>query len=712
VTADGAGEGQDRKRPQNKKKGGKGKRNMKRNPGGSGAVFGTKVTRNLGVQGVSLVTTNMAHFISLLLVANFLKPSALGTYSLLLFLSGLITQVFHLASKPGTIRRAFGMSDEDEDDDDDDDDSGMAESPQHALGVGLVWSAMLGVLATALVIIFRDPIGSFLLRGDPEAAHLVLWAGVLGGIGVVFKLASITLWLERRPHLFLISDSSRTIFNLIAIVAFLAAGWGVDGAIIGACVGTGASTLLTLFLLRGSYEFAFDIQEAIEITKKGGRRATIITMFWLIQQADVFILSRFVDHTDLGIYKLGSQLGFVVSFLPQGFRMSMRPLRRGAAFRAIKQEYGQKVAYGQILSYFVTLCITAVLLMVLGGELLVQLAPASYAKAAPLIPLTAAAMVMPSMFRTVNGNTSYPSKGKRTFQTLILIAGVIYAGLSFFLAPRIGIYAPPIAMFVGFGIASAWLFIRCQLSSEAIRFPYRQSLVAFALAGITVGLFELTPQVNKFLEIGVIAIFMGFYLFGLLAFRVIPRNHWAALAHVASSAISGRPDRFSPRKGLRALEPDERERLRVAVVEKIPPELFGPAASNGESEAALIGSTTSTNGDFDAADLVRILREAAEHGGVPVIEPNENDAFMAKFLFARMPQASRDATMRRLLSDGAESTDLTVLESLVNHLRKAPPDVWEGVRASESAYRTRRRVVGVHGRRAVRKVADTIVRRL
>jgi O-antigen/teichoic acid export membrane protein len=708
VTADAAGEDQNGKRPRNKKKG-KGKRNLKRNPGGSGAVLGVKVTRNLGVQGASLVTTNTAHFISLILVANFLDPSSLGTYSLLLFLSGLITQVFHLASKPGTIRRAFGMSDEDEDDDDDD-DSGMSDTPERALGVGLVWSAMLGVFATALVVIFRDPIGSFLLKGDPQAAHLVLWAGVLGGIGVVFKLASITLWLERRPQLFLISDSSRTILNLAAIAAFLVAGWGVDGAIIGACIGTGAATLLTLVLLRGSFEFAFDFKEALEITRMGGRRATIITMFWLIQQADVFILSRFVDHDQLGIYKLGSQLGFVVSFLPQGFRMSMRPLRRGAAFRAIKQEYGQKVAYGQILGYFVLLCIGAVLLMVLAGELLVQVAPPSYARAAPLIPLTAAAMVMPSMFRTVNGNTSYPTKGKRTFQTLILIAGAIYAGLSFFLAPRIGIFAPPIAMFVGFGLASAYLFIRCQRSQERIVFPYRAVLLALATAAVTVLIYKALPQLNRWLELPIIAALMGVWILALLRLRVIPQQHWSALAHVARSAISGRPDRFSPRKGLRALDPSERERLRIAVVDKLPPDLFPGATGTGEESEATAAAMS--NGEFDPADLVRILREAAEHGGVPVAEPNEMDAFMAKFLFAKMPQASRDSTMRRLLSDGAESTDLTVLESLVTHLRKSPPDVWEGVRASESKYRTRRRVVGVHGARAVRKVANTIVRRL
>ena len=43
-----------------------------------------------------------------------LGPSDLGVYTLLLFLSGSITQVFHLFSKPGTLRRVFGQADDDD----------------------------------------------------------------------------------------------------------------------------------------------------------------------------------------------------------------------------------------------------------------------------------------------------------------------------------------------------------------------------------------------------------------------------------------------------------------------------------------------------------------------------------------------------------------------------------------------------------------------
>ena len=104
--------------------------------------------------------------------------------------------------------------------------------------------------------------------------------------------------------------------------------------------------------------------------------------FWLIQNADIFILSRFVSHDELGIYHLASRLGFVVSFLPQGFRMGMRPLRKSAMWDAFQEQYGKQTAGGQLLAYFCLICILAVLAMVLAGQVLVDAAPPAYADAA------------------------------------------------------------------------------------------------------------------------------------------------------------------------------------------------------------------------------------------------------------------------------------------------------------------------------------------
>ena len=53
------------------------------------------------------------------------------------------------------------------------------------------------------------------------------------------------------------------------------------------------------------------------------------------------------------------------------------------------------------------------------------------------------------------------------------------------------------------------------------------------------------------------------------------------------------------------------------------------------------------------------------------------------YLFENTAQAVRDASMRRLLSAGAESNDLRALEDLVTHLARVPDDGWEGRPAAE-----------------------------
>ena len=65
-------------------------------------------------------------------------------------------------------------------------------------GAGLAWAITLGVISAALIYIFKRPVADVLL-GDPEDENLVALAGLLSGAMLVFKIADITLWLERRP---------------------------------------------------------------------------------------------------------------------------------------------------------------------------------------------------------------------------------------------------------------------------------------------------------------------------------------------------------------------------------------------------------------------------------------------------------------------------------------------------------------------------------
>jgi len=682
-----------------------------RRAGGSGAVLGFRVLANSGIQGVALITGNLLQLGTIAAVAGFLGPAELGRYSLLLFLGGLLTMLFSLAAKPGTIRRTFGGADDD-DDDDEDEEGVVSASPKRTLGAGLLWAAVLGLLASGLVIAFREQLADWLLGAgtDPD---LVLWAGVLGAGGVLHKVAAISLWFERRPVAFLIAEIGRPFLGLAVMLPLLARGGGLTDAIAGVAAGGVVAALLAAALLRSSIEPNFQPSEVLAIIKGGGRRVPIVSSIWIVQNADVFLLSRFVDASDLGVYALAAKVGLVVSFFPQGFRVAMRPLRKAATFKAVRAQYGRSIADGQILGYFTLVCISSVLAMVLLGQLLVDIAPASFADAAPLIPLTAAGLTMPALWRTMNGQTNWPAKTRTKFVLGTMSAAAIFIGVCLLLAPEIGIYAAPVAMLVGFGVPASYFFVRCQLSENRIEYPYAEVSKALAVAVVIGAGFHLVPTMPAAAELALIVALLGIYGGLLFVLRVVPENHWPALSEMVTSIFTGRPDRINPRKGLRVLPPADRERLRVAVCERLAPEALSrplPVPKRTLRPGEPIGvELEGTQG----ARLVWALRGAGWAGGLAVQRRTDWDGeVLAEFLFADEPQAVRIATMRRLLSDGADPNDLRALEDLVDHLSRVPPDAWEGTLAAESTAARRRRAAGQRGRRAFSRAARAIGRRI
>lgn len=681
---------------------------MSKSPGGSGAALGFRLIQYSGIQGVALVGGNVLQLATIGVVAVHLGASDLGRYSLLLFLGALITMIFSLAVKPGTIRRTFGGGDDDDDDEEDEDKEVSSTSPKHTLGAGLLWSGVLGAAATALVVLLREPIGDALLGGEHDAT-LILWAGILGAGGILFKVASISLWFERRPTAFLIVELVRPGLALAVMAALLASGSGLEGAIAGAATGTVIAALLAAVFLVGSFEPNLDPSEVLSIVKAAGRRIPIVIPLWVMQNADIFILSRFVDHADLGVYAFASKLSFVVSFLPQGFRVAMRPMRKSAAFKAVRSQYGRATSSGQLVGYFLLLCISSILIMVIGGEVLIGVAPPAYAAAAGLIPFSAAALTMPALWRTINGQMGWPEKGRVHFVVGTIGAVLIFVGGTVLLAPEIGIYAAPISMLAGFAVPMTYFVVRCQRGPNRIEFPTSELAKASAIAAVIGVAFHLMPDYNPWAELVVGILLIGIYAVALLRFRVIPENHWPALTQMASSVMSGRADRFQPRRALRTLEPDDRGRLRVAVVERLAPEALAAPAVRPDPPPRFDPSEAERT---EGARLVRLLRQVGQAGGAPVKKKTRWDGPAAEFLFADEPPAVRNAAMRALLSGGANAGDLRLLESLVEHLAKVPDHGWAGGPGADSPKARRRRAVGRRGRSAMARGAQAFRRRI
>ena len=191
------------------------------------------------------------------------------------------------------------------------------------------------------------------------------------------------------------------------------------------------------------------------------------------------------------------------------------------------------------------------------------------------------------------------------------------------------------------------MFARTQRGKKPIVFPYREVLKAVFAATLIAAAFLALPDIGVAGSIVVAIVLLGVFLVGLVVMRVIPRNHWEPLAHMARSSLRGSTvSGFNPRAGIRSIPEAQRKPLRRAIKKGIPEKRL----RGGKGE-----------------ELVGILRRLGDAAGVPgIVEPTERDEEISLYLFERAPTAVRNASMRRLLADGAPSDELRALEDLTN----------------------------------------------
>ena len=636
--------------------------------GGTGAALGTKVLRYSGIHTVGVVVSNVLTFASIVVVANFIDPGAFGQLGLLLFLVGLMTLLFTVASKQGTMKRTFGGDDDDEDDDEDAD---LSTNPRRTLGTGLVLISLVSVLGTGVTILLAGPIADGLLGGDGDRS-LIIWAAIAGGTGAVYRVASITIWLERRPYPYIAVEASRPIFTLAVIVPALVAGAGLEGAIAGTAVGSALATVFALVLLRGSWAPCFDLREAIAIYRKGAIRVPLVASMWTVGYADIFLLSRFVSDADLGTYTLASRAGFLAAFLPAGYRKALRPLQKTTTFRAVEDQYGVGEARGIQFGYFALMLSGVMVAITVFANVVVRVAPSSYADAAPLIPLLALGLTAPTAYRMLNKSVKYGNK-RYPFIAGAVVAALLFIGISLLLIPAIGLEGAPVAMMIAFVPPAIFIFWRSQTGQSPIKLPWRSMLTSAGLAAAIAAVHSqldlggLIPQV----VIGLVAV--GLWVVLTATLGGIPTYHRRALLEMARGLL-GRSGGlgFEPAGGLAALPRPQRRALRRAILGRKP----APAATDGLLEV--------DDGD-EARLLVEVLRRVAVEGGTPglpldydsLAEP-ERDRAIGEFLFAPGPIAGRDQIGKRLINDGvADAYDLHTLEETIAKLRATPRAIWK-----------------------------------
>lgn len=620
-------------------------------------ALGGRIGRHSAIYGSALAVTVALGLLNVAVLTRFLDPSVFGDLAVLLFFSSLITVALNLGALQGAFRAAYGSTgDGDGDDVLDTSGSSTGGDSRRAMGTAFVYMTCAAAAVVVLAAVFARPLTDALLRAH-AASDLVVWAAAAGGLGAVWRLASNILRLDRRPVAWGFIHNSRPALALALAIPLVATGSGPRGVVVGLTFGTGVSLLLALALSFRSYRLAFSRRDLVAIFRMGSAMVPVAAGFWIIQNGDLFVLSRYAAASDVGVYRVAVRVGAMMAYFNSAIFMAWGPMLREPIHAAAEQQEGEQAVVTTLAGIYGVLGIGAWLGLGVFADLIAGIAPGSYSGLAPLIPLTGLAFFMHGAYIATYRTMQFSTK-RTAFATLAGVSAVMFAVLALLLVPPLGAYGAVIATGASPAMASVMLIGWGRLKRDDTKLPWRMLGRALLAAAACFGLSRLALQLpSPADDAGRVLAFL-LYPPALVATGALSRLQLSALAVIARNAIvPRRAKRAELTSGLRTLSAHQMEALALIVRDGRP--VGDVAAESGADERDL------------KLCLLAGLRTVARIGGEGARVPE-----LADFLVWRGPVAARDELARRLWDEGVDPLEADALASTVTQLRHLPRRAW------------------------------------
>lgn len=655
-----AGSSERRRRSQ---RSGSSERRRKERPTSALGTFGTRIGRHAGIYGGGQGGALLVNLIALAVLTRFLEPAQFGEYALYYVFASLLSVIYALGWVRGSLLWAFGGKGGDDDDDGDEEDEAAgpideeatAKDKRAALGTGIVLIALISAAGTAVVAALAPALAE-LLAGEGAEGRLALLAGVGGATAAVWILASAVPRRERRPKTYVAVNLCKPVLVLAFTVPLVAVDPDVESALLGLALGNTAAALVALATIRRSFRFALKGPDVRNIARFGLRYSPLIMAFFVIANGGVLLLGQYEAESEVALFRVATGLAALAS-LPMGaFVKAWGPLRRDPIYGAVTAERGKQAASGVLATYFVLAVIGILLVLAIGADLMVMVAPGSYADAAPLIPIVGLGLLLHGLFRVIRRSATFPHKAE-WYIGLAVLGAIIFVILCLLLIPPLGTYGAALAIVCAFFVAAVGIFVRSQLGSEPIPFAYRRILGGLAIAAICFAAAKQIGDATGPLAPVVHVVAIVAYPVLLAATGIVPREHLLPLRRVATAALPRRSAAMNGRVTLNGLDDVHRAVLEVLIRHRRP---VGDVASLAHVSPGAL-----------AESFVEALREVA---GVETA--SRADPRIGAYLLSSAPVAARDQAWRRLSADGVDALEVDALILTLQRLRRAPVEAW------------------------------------
>lgn len=620
-------------------------------------LTGGRVTRHTIIYTIGLLAVAPFSLVSVVVLTRLLVPAQYGELGVLFVFAGFATVLYNTGSLHGTFMLVYGASEGEGDDVGS--QTEITSAPRRALGTGVVLTLMIVTASTAVLFVLAPALSQALLH-HRSGAPLVRWAAVSAAAGSLWRLTVNVFRMERRPGRFALFNATRPLFVVAGVVPLVALGFGTEGALAGTALGTLGATAVCVVMARRSYALAFSFSDLKKIVRLGSMVVIPVLCLYVVHSSDIVLLSRFATAHELGIYRVASRFAVIPSYFASALLMAWAPLERGVLFRATYRHVGEQRVRGAMLTYYLLVATTIVVLLDVGANVLVLLAGAQYRAAAPLIPLIGVAFVSYGLYIMLVRTVKVPRR-MLCYSLGAVLAVVLQIGLSTVTIPWLGAYGAPVAVLLGLLVAcTMWLVLAIRagtsLSVEARPLAGLAAAVAIAAVIQVIGL-SVWPAGRA----AVLALVFASYMIALLTLEVIPRRHFKPLLRLARAALRGGLGGKSPARGLESLDPSARSLLASIERDGVPVVVLAERLGRTEREISI--------------EYVSTLRELI---GAPHAPSGSEELYprIAEYLLSSEPEAQRDLIGHELMEQGVESLELIELDDAARRLRELSSQAW------------------------------------
>jgi len=424
-----------------------------------------RLAKHSVIYGIGNLAVLLPGFILVPLYTKHLTTQEYGILSIVAVFTGMLTFVYELGMVSALSRQYYEYND--------------AGSRDKVLSTAFTFLLLWASVITLSLICFASPISRFLLQTDQLKDIIIVSLLYVFFTAAIF-VPQTTLRVEERSGLFVALSLLRIVLTIVFTIFYVSFSkntlLGVFKAMLWATVVSAASYMV--FTYKHFKLFKFSSIDLRHMLKFGIAFFPAALFTWIIDYSNRYILSLYVDMSQVGIYSLGQKVSQIVIIAIKAFHLACVPIM----FSMAAQKDARRIFSG-IFTYFIfALSLSVLALCLYSKEIVLLLSNPVYLEAYKVIPLLAISGIGYGAYLYFVTGLSISKKVMNQPVILAFIA-VINVPLNIVLIKKTGMFGAALATFLTYILITALTYYFAQ---RHYRINYELSRIVKIFVNFTV----------------------------------------------------------------------------------------------------------------------------------------------------------------------------------------------------------------------------------